>query len=84
MRYVVLDITATGIDVSDGYIPQDWQMRLVNAGCAGHVPLERYGNVMVVYDCDVALLGVPENAVVYRTDSDEEFIVWRDSQEAGE
>lgn len=86
MKYVVLNMEKLEVDFSDG-MPHDFEHELVNAGCAGHVPLEQYGNVMVVHDCDVALLGVPENVVVFQTDSDEDWQVWLDAntvQEAGE
>ena len=60
MKYTVIDIEAIGIDVSQCGIPDDWQRKLIAAGCPGRVPLERYPvdgrDVMVVYNCDTAML----------------------------
>ena len=80
MKYVVLDIEAVGIDVSEGRISNDWQTIFVDAGCAGHVPLERYTvdghDVMVVYGCDTEQMDLPAGAVVFQTDDEATWQAW--------
>lgn len=83
MKYIVLNIDKIGIDFSNG-MPHEFEHALVNAGCLGHVPLDMpemvsNSKVMVVRNCDTNLLDIVPDAIVYQTDSDEDWQVWLDA-----
>jgi hypothetical protein len=80
MKYIVLNTDQLGIDMSNG-MPHDFELQLIAAGAAGHIPLDmpkmiNNSHILIVRDCDVNKVSLLPDAIVYQTDSDGDWQIW--------